>query len=501
MSTQIATEWIEFPESATQQAKSTPSKQRESKKKSSQADRLIKIGNGWEFFHTSDLRAFASVPVKGHEETIAVKSRKFRAFLIRTYRSGSGKSVSSGAIQDAVAFFEGAGLCGEQLAVHTRLAMHNTAIYLDLCNDRWEAIEITAEGWRVVAEPPVKFRRARGMLALPTPTRGGKISDLRSFVNVASNDDFLLLVAWALGAFRPGLPCPVQVLHGEQGSAKSTTAKVQKRLIDPADPVLRSLPREGRDLYIAASNSWVIALDNVSGLPVWLSDDLCRLATGGGFATRELYSDDEEKIFSALRPVILNGIEEIATRSDLLDRCILLELPTIAKEKRRAEADFWSDFDEASPGILGALLDVVVYGLKNLPTTRLQSCPRMADFATWIVACEPALGWPPGTVLQAYERNRSEANSVSLDASIIGESILSIADDGGFTGTASELLRTVNECAGENLRKQVGWPKNGRAISGQLKRIAPNLRQKGVTVNWFREGGSRQIEIQKETDG
>jgi hypothetical protein len=233
-----------------------------------------------------------------------------------------------------------------------------------------------------------------------------------------------------------------------------------------------------------------------------LSDDLCRLATGGGFATRELYSDDEEKIFSALRAIILNGITEIATRSDLLDRCILLELPMIPKEKRRNEADFWREFEKVLPGIFGALLDAVVCGLKNLPTTRLQTSPRMADFATWIVACEPALGWPAGAFLRAYERNRGEANDVSLEASLIGESILEIARRGGFGGTATELLQKLDEVASEKLKKEHSWPKNGRAVSGQLKRIAPNLRAKGVTVSWFREGGTRRIAIQEiGTDG
>jgi hypothetical protein len=345
-------------------------------------------------------------------------------------------------MEEAIAFFEGEALCSQQMIVHTRLAAHGDAIYLDLCNEAWEAVEITARHWRVVKEPPVKFRRTRGMLALPTPIRGGRITDLRPFVNVANDDDFVLILSHPLAALRPSLPCPVLVLHGEQGSAKSTAARVLRNLVDPAEPLLRSLPRDSRDLYIAASNSWIVALDNVSGLPIWLSDDLCRLATGGGFATRELYSDDEEKIFSALRGIILNGITEIATRSDLLDRSILVELPTIPKGKRRSEDDFWREFEKVRPGILGALLDAVVCGLKNLPTTRLQTSPRMADFATWIVACEPVLGWPAGAFLRAYERNRSEANDVSLEASLIGEPILEIARGGGFVGTATELYRS-----------------------------------------------------------
>jgi len=480
---------------AMKQAEIIKSIQSEPQKMRSQADRLIKAAEGWEFFHTSDHRCYACVPLNGNKETIAVRSRKFRALLIRTYHSDTGKAANTGRIEEAVAFFEGKALCSEQLAVHTRLARHGDAIYLDLANEAWEAVEITANGWRMVSEPPVKFRRARGTLALQTPTQGGSVSDLRPFVNVANDDDFALLVAFMLAALRPGLPCPVEVLHGEQGSAKSTTAKVQKKLLDPAEPLLRSLPRDGRDLYIAASNSWIVALDNVSGLPVWLSDDLCRLATGGGFATRELYSDDEEKIFSALRPIALNGIEEIATRSDLLDRCILLELPMIPKDKRRVEADFWYEFEHVRTGILGALLDAVVCGLKNLPTTRLESCPRMADFATWIVACEPALHWPAGTFLKAYERNRDEANSLSLDASVIGSLVLQLAEQGAWRGTATELWKKLGELAGEDGQRQAGWPKNGRAVSGRLKRIAPNLRAQGVMMNWLRAGGARQIQI------
>jgi hypothetical protein len=492
----LATEWKELPPAVAEQAQIKKPAQSGSQNKSSQLDRLIKVADGWEFFHTPDHRAFACVPVNVHVETIAVRSRKFRALLIRTYHSAHAKSVRSAAIEEAVAFFEGDALCGEELSVHTRLATHDGAIYLDLCNERWETVKITAGGWWIVSDPPVKFRRARGMLALPTPTRGGSVSDLRPFVNVANDDDFVLLVAFDVAALRPDSPTPVVVLHGEQGSAKSTTAKAQKKLIDPADPPLRSLPREGRDLYIAASNSWIVSLDNVSGLPVWLSDDLCRLATGGGFATRELYSDDEEKIFSALRPVILNGIEEIATRSDLLDRCILLELPMIPKEKRRNEADFWREFEEMWPGILGALLDAVACGLRNLPTTRLKTCPRMADFATWIVACEPALGWPAGTFLKAYERNRDEANSLSLDASVIGTLIQEMAAQGEWVGTATELWKKLEDLGGENVQKQAGWPKNGRAVSGQLKRIAPNLRARGVMVRWLpRTSGKRQIQI------
>src|SRR5262249_50551779 len=91
---------------------------------------------------------------------------------------------------------------------------------------------------------------------------------------------------------------------------------------------------EDRDLFIAASNSWIVGYDNVSRIPSWLSDALCRLATGGGFSTRKLYTDDEEQLFNAQRPVSLNGIEDFVNRPDLADRTIFLTLDPIPEDRR-----------------------------------------------------------------------------------------------------------------------------------------------------------------------
>jgi len=155
---------------------------------------------------------------------------------------------------------------------------------------------------------------------------------------------------------------------------------------------------------IAATNGWVIGLDNLSRLPDWLSDALCRLATGGGFATRELYTDSEERIFNAQRPIVINGIEELATRGDLLDRSILMYLPSLGESNRKHERQFWGDFEQAQPRILGALLDIVSAALRELPTTHLKTLPRMADFALWASAAAGACEWTSEKFLDAYTR-------------------------------------------------------------------------------------------------
>src|ERR1700730_1732482 len=221
------------------------------------------------------------------------------------------------------------------------------------------------------------------MKPMPIPVSGGSVDTLRSFLNVQSDADFVLVVAWALACLRDRGPYPVIVLSGEQGSAKSTFSGILRALLDPNTAPLRALSRENRDLFIAANNGHVLAFDNVSGLPDWISDTLCRLATGGGFAVRQHYSDQDEVLFDAARPVILNGIEEIVTRPDLADRAVFLTLQPMPEERRRPEAELWAAFEAERPRILGVLLDAVAQGLKRLPETRLEKLPRMADFALW----------------------------------------------------------------------------------------------------------------------
>src|SRR5216683_1894055 len=178
--------------------------------------------------------------------------------------------------------------------------------------------------------------------------------------------------AFLVAALRPGFPLPILVAKGEQGAGKSTACRVISSLIDPRTSALRGVPREVRDLTAAARNSWLVCFDNLSRLPEELADAACRLATGGGFGGRELYSDHDEAIFDATRPLVFNAIPEIGTaRPDFLDRALMVEFLSITPELRRDEAQFWHEFGERRPRILGALLDAAVAGLRNLPQVRL----------------------------------------------------------------------------------------------------------------------------------
>lgn len=466
----------------------------------SQATMAANMAAEWEQWHTPGKDAFVTIPVGEHFENWSVKSQMFKRYVAKQFFDQEGKAMNSDALSAAVNLIEAKALFeGEEHPVHVRVAEHHGKIYLDLCNDAWQVVEITANGWQVIDESPVKFRRSRGMLPLPAPMTNGVVDELRYYLNV-DDATWPLVVAWLIANLRPIGPYPLLALFAEQGSGKSTTGRMLRSLIDPNSAPLRAEPKDGRDLMIAANNSWCLAYDNLSHVPSWLSDAMCRLSTGGGFATRELFTDQDEIIFDSQRPVMLTSIEEVATRSDLLDRCLIVWLPSIPEERRRPEAQMMVAFEAARPRIMGALLDAVSVALRDLPTIQLPCLPRMADFALWVTAAETGLGWAPGTFLAAYQGNRASANDLALESSPVARPVLDILEDrDGWSGTASELLQTMESKVSEQVRRQNSWPKNARSLSGQIKRLSPNLRSAGWDTEFVRQSNRRVWIFQRVT--
>jgi len=291
-------------------------------------------------------------------------------------------------------------------------------------------------------------------------------------------------------------------IAGEQGSAKTVLSKVLRALIDPNVAPVRALPREERDLMIAADNGHVLAFDNLSNLPGWLSDALCRLASGGSFALRQLYTDADEVLFEAARPTILNGIEDVVTRQDLADRAIFLTMGSLRDEQRRPETDLWREFELARPRILGALLDAVAHGLRMHKHIHFVRLPRMADFAKWATACETAL-WPSGTFRMAYDVNRCRAVEDAVEADPLAACVRAImAKQTRWVGTASDLFNAVG-VGGEHLAGKIqDWPRNPRALAGRLRRSQASLRTLGIEIAFKREGqeGIRIIKMTARRD-
>ncbi len=450
----------------------------------SDAARLITLAqrSGIELFHDPEQHAWVSIQVDGHWENYPLRSRTFYLFLLRLFYRDTAETPAARAIRAVLEIFEARALFdGPECQVHLRVAQQDGRLYLDLCDQGWRAVEIDVDGWRIVERPAPRFRRSRGSQPLPEPQSGGNLAELRGFLNI-DDDGWVLIKAFLVSALRPALPCPILVAKGEQGAGKSTACRVISSLIDPRTSALRGAPREVRDLVAAARNSWLVCFDNLSHLPQDLADAACRLATGGGFGGRELYSDWDEAIFDATRPLVFNAIPDLgATRPDFLDRALIIEFHDIKPEQRRDERQFWREFEAVRPRILGALLDAVVLGFQRLPAFSPGPLSRMADFATWATACEGDPVSNEHRFLNVYEANRADARDLALESSPLYEPLRELARE-GFSGSTAELLLRLNSMVSEQTRRSVRWPKAPNALANALRRMASNLRGAGIEL-------------------
>ncbi len=459
----------------------------------SQSGQLLRLTSKIELFRSSNGKAFATIQSKRKIETYPVRSSNFKMYLRHKYFREYRQAVNTAAFERVLGLLEAEALVGgEEHPVFVRVGERDGSFYLDLANARGEVVEISKNGWRILTASPVKFYRPPGMKPLPLPGsgRGGK-KQFRSLLKFTRKPDFDLILAFLLAALRPTGPYPPLILSSEQGSGKSTISKILRALIDPNEAPVRGMPRDERDLMIAATHGSVIVLDNLSRFPEWLSNALCRLSTGGGFGTRRLYTDDEEILFNTQRPVILNGIEEIATRADILDRAIVVA-PQIAKGLRKSEEKLWAEFAENHSTILAFLLDITCRALAMGDQCEPAELPRMADFVRHTSAAAPGLGWKPGYFEKIYAQNRRRADHIAIDASTIGRYILRIGD---WSGTASQLFARINRLGTGMEKKSASWPKTPYVLSVALRRIVPNLRKARLKVTFSRSAGGNRERI------
>lgn len=458
------------------------------------------IAEGVEFFHDPLNEAYATVPVGEHRETWCIRSRDFELWVKQALYDAANPPPMK-LVREVLHEFEMHAVCrGLRREVFVRCAEHEGRNYIDLANDIWEVIEV-ADNWRIVREAPVKFRRQKGMAALCYPQRGGTLQELRSFWTFTPETE-LLVLTWLSYSLLPNPTYPILALSGVQGAGKSTITRLLRSFIDPSVAALTATPRSEWDLAIAATNAHLIAMDNLSSLSDELSDVLCRASTGGSLRTRRLHTNSEETILPYRNPVIINGIEELASRPDLLDRCILIRVAPIPEEKRRDEREYWRTFESARPQLYGALLDVVCEGLRNLDGVSLTTAPRMADFARWGVAVEQALGAKPGEFLEAYRGNIRDAADVGLESSPIAVVLWELLSKSSFDGPALGLLTTLNNfisVSADTARRHPKWPKSAQQLSAEIGRIEPNLRKMGIVVERGRNHGGRFVRLSIDT--
>lgn len=450
-----------------------------------QREALLQVCDEAVVWRSPEGEPYASVPVRHHVEHYLVKSRAFRNWMLHRLASqfthgGRPASANENAVREARAAVEAKAIIGG--VVHRaalRAIEHHGAHYIDLGTPDWSAVKVDADGWRIVPQPPVPILRGKRAAPFANPDAGADFASLRQLLSHLDDDTFVLMVAWCLGALLPDGPYPVLVLGGEQGSGKSTLARLVQRITDPVHGDLLQPPGNDRDLIACARGNRVLSFDNLSGLSGELADSFCRLATGSEIGGRALFSDHDLATFSACRPLVMNGIPELAARGDLADRSIVLRLPRLPG--RITERDWRGAVERTLPSCFAALLDVLSCGLARLDATPTPDI-RMADFARFVIAAEPTLPWQPGSFIEALCRARQQASIALAEGDSVTTATRDFIEDHGreWEGLVSRLYDALCGKVNAKVQRPVDWPKNARWFGERLRRAAPTLRSLGV---------------------
>ncbi len=452
-------------------------------------------------FHDEYAVSYAQLLVGDHKEIWPCGGSQFRRWMAKSFYDSYNKALSSNTISSALNIIEAeAKFNGEEYKLHNRVAELDEAIYYDLADKQWRAVKVTAEGWRVISETPILFKRYQHHALQVVPVPGGKVADILRFINVTEQDHKILVLVYLVSCFMPGFAHPIPYIYGQQGSAKSTFSKILRKLIDPSRLEVLSLPRKPEELSQVLAHHWFLFFDNVSYISHDTSDLLCRAVTGSGFSKRQLYTDDEDIIYNIQPNIGINGINLASAAPDLLERSMLFELKRVELQSRRDERELWKKFEEERPQILGAIFDAVANTIATRKAITLTSLPRMADFVLVGCAIAEAIGYTRDEFLEAYYRNINSQNEEVLAEHIEAMLVTALMDDRAeWSGSPAQLLEAVRAIGKNQSLDEKQLPKSANALSRKLNVLKTNLEASGIKIT-KNKGTKRTITLQKAAD-
>lgn len=441
--------------------------------KQSSASRLISIVEGRFDLYRDAVRkdVFAVPKAPPYVATkLRGRSQSVRSAMVMTYRHKYGTPPAETAIRQALDTIEAMADGASEVVTHLRSAQVMNALYIDMGDGTGRQIVIQDGKWSIQeADGGVFFRRTALIGPMPEPVRGGDLNRIQREFHL-SDDQWDLVRSWLVLTWLTNIPVPILTLLGPNGAGKTYLAKMLVNLTDPG-VLVGTKPRDFRNWVLRANNQRVIGIDNLGSMPDWLEDPICACVTGEELVERELYTDEDVKLYVFKRALVITSIDPGALRPDIADRLMAVEMESLVGW-RRSEEELNRIMVSLTPGMLGGLLDLVaeVLRLGQQPVT---NSPRMVDAAEFMAAVDAVTG---GESVAAYRAAREQTAQIVIESDPVGEALIALlrAFKGDtWEGTATELHTDLT--AGLSNGTPEGWPKTARLLSKQLNDMRQSL--------------------------
>lgn len=455
------------------------------------------------FYHDRAETPYVCVTQEGIIQYMEVYGADYKRHIRYMYYDRYQRAVPKEAlqqVQDTLAVK--AQIEGKEITPAYRCAYQDGKIYYYLADREQTVICIDENGYRVIAESPVPFIKKQNMSEQVLPKRAkDTLKKLgMKYWQFATPDDRILHWILLISRFIAEGSQPLIYYFGDRGSAKSTSMRLDKMIVDPSEIDIKALPKSISDAVAAVSNQYMVSFDNVSRISDELSDIFCIVATHGYYSKKMLYSNNQEFAIKLNARVSFSGITNLSTKPDLIDRIVCLKLNRIDSSNRRTEEKIMKEFQTDLPYILDKIFRILSKAIPIYNDLKLERLPRMADFAKWGYAIAEALGYGGERFLRIYESNQADLleNLVSED-SLITVLIEAMKKHNYFKGTVTELLVSLTNMAEKmEIDTRVGWARDASSLSRKLYENQSVLSMFGISVNRGKSNGDRYIELTME---